>query len=132
MKAELPKDGCLVEGCRRSTVKQLLIRCGKAQTNVATCDARLLELYLSIYLSIEKIFPKYQNSKLDNKFTPLLKFFKSNKNYTKTTFYISEGEFEKLQIILGLLQDEFLPWTQKTANYAYVLLQAVEEINKLI
>jgi hypothetical protein len=132
MKVELPEDGCLVEGCRRSTVKQLLIRCGKAQKDIATCDARLLELFLSIYLSIKNNIQlnKLIEDELDKKFTPLLEEFQKSKYYKKTTFYISKSEFEKLQIILGLLQDEFLPWTQNTANYAYVLLQAVEAINK--
>ena len=111
----------ITEACRRTTEEQLLKRCGNHQVNKNKCDNILSELLLNIYNSVYYKIPRSKRGMVEKTFQSLWNSFQ----YAETFQGIN---YNKLRIILGLLQDEFLPWTQNVAIYASALLYGLEGI----
>jgi hypothetical protein len=113
----------ITEACRRTTKEQLELRCGQAQVYKDKCDRILAELFLNIYNSVYSKIPYQKKYNVRQTFQPYWD------NLQKEKFPEHIIDYDKLRIILGLLQDEFLPWTQSVAYLASALLYGIEGIS---
>ena len=109
----------ITDACRRTTEEQLLKRCGNPQVNKNKCDKILSELIVNIYNSVYYKIPRRKRGNVKKIFQPLRNSFRYVEIFRRINYL-------KLKIILGMLQDEFLPWTQKVAPYASALLYGLE------
>ena len=112
----------ITEACRRTIKKELLKRCGQAQMYKDRCDKILAELFLNIYNSVYSKIPYQRKYNIRQTFQPFWD------NLEKEKFPDHIIDYDKLKIILGLLQDEFLPWTKDVAILASALLYGIEEL----
>jgi hypothetical protein len=123
MNAQPYRGEDITEACRRTTKEQLELRCGQAQVYKDKCDRILAELFLNIYNSVYSKIPYQKKYNVRQTFQPYWD------NLQKEKFPEHIIDYDKLRIILGLLQDEFLPWTQSVAYLASALLYGIEGIS---
>ncbi len=114
----------LVESCRRVTEQQLKKRCkSKTSYDKKDCDEKLKQLFFNIFVSVYSKIPSEKQGEIEKTFNSLYLDFKPE------IFEEKIIKYDKLKIILGLLQDEFLPWTKDVAILASALLYGIQNID---
>ena len=97
--------------------KQLRLRCGKPGNN--RCNNYLTELFLNIFHTVKKELPKTEiRNQIINMIKPIEDKFRRLTGYTFTKLSIKKSDYPKLRVLLGLMQDEVLDYTEDVAHLA--------------
>lgn len=97
--------------------QQLQLRCGK--TGNRMCDNYLTELFLNIFHTIKGQLPKSDRRKqIINMIKPIENQFRLKTGYKYTPLPIKRSDYNKLRVLLGLMQDEVLDYTKDVAYLA--------------
>ena len=101
--------------------QQLQLRCGK--TGNKLCDNYLTELFLNIFHTIKGQLPKSDRRKqIINIIKPIENQFRLKTGYKYTPLPIKRSDYNKLRVLLGLMQDEVLDYTKDVAYLASAVL----------
>ena len=101
--------------------QQLQLRCGKTGNKI--CDNYLTELFLNIFHTIKGQLPKSDRRKqIINMIKPIENQFRHSTGYKYTPLPIKRSDYNKLRVLLGLMQDEVLDYTKDVAHLASAVL----------
>jgi hypothetical protein len=109
--------------CARAIKEQLEKRCGEPGEDKKNCDRILKELLVNIYNSVYSRIPYHRQNNVWETFKTVWYEFDEIETFPDNII-----DYDKLRIILILLQDEFLRWTKDVAYLASSLLYGVERI----